>query len=304
MENISLSSAPENKLAALAYEGQPKSLYNYVSGFETLLSQLPNPSKFTDETFSHGVKRIKKIMHKVVKKGENTLSPPPKRGFKRSIVAVEEVEGEGQEVLFAHWGKGFASPVHGHNEGLLYEYLVSGSMLINEYVIVDLPNKIARPHKSYIQKKGEIVTTYTKPGTHKMHVRESFIHNFVALEPTTTLHYVPEHTRDGRDNEFSVEYFDVNPKELKQVNGHDAMYSRVGDVILVRSQNVPEYGDHYIIIVGRPVQKEHGLRPKDVSVLAGPQGTAILDQYSPMNGLTLLKLSDEEKKRFLEFHKY
>ncbi|HMT01844.1 MAG TPA: hypothetical protein PKD00_00800 [Burkholderiales bacterium] len=303
MEKLILSSAPENKLAAIAYEGQPKENYQYLEGFEDLVSEIPNP-KFIEDGLEGGFNTIKEIMLEVVERAKNTTLPKvEKNKFERTVIGVEEAEGEGQEVVLAHWGKHFFSPVHGHSEGLLYEYLIEGKLLINEYFISNLEQKIVRPHRSYIQFPGEIVTTYTPYGTHQMYKRESFIHNFIALEPSVSLHYVPEHTRDGRDNGFAVEHFEIDENELTHINTQQALYSQVGDVILVRSNNVPEYGDHYIHIVGPPVLKPHGLRPQDVSILAGSQASSILDKFKPTNGVILLKLSEQETIKFKNFHK-
>lgn len=305
MENLTLSVSPIKKLEAIAYAGQPLMNYQYLHGYEDLIEKIPNPLKLKESNFEKGLAKIKQRMEKIAHRALENLAVGVDEGeFKRHVIGVEESLTEGQEIIFAHWGKGFSSPVHGHSEGLLYEFLIQGKMLVHEYIVSNLERKRVRPRKSSIALPGEIVTTFTKPGSHKMHKYESYVHSFEALEPSVSLHYVPEHTRDGRGNTFSVEYFDINPNELKQINSMEAMYSQVGDVLLVRSQNVPFYGDHYIIIIGRPVQKEHGLRPKDLSIQAGRPAKAVLDSYIPHNGVTLLKLSKEERERFLLFHKY
>ena len=76
---------------------------------------------------------------------------------------------------------------------------------------------------------------------------------------------------------------------------------KVGDVALVRSENVNDLGDHYIIITGGLVQKDHGIRAEEVSIHA-PETKDFLDTIYPINGLTLLKLEPVMACLFLDFH--
>lgn len=47
--------------------------------------------------------------------------------------------------------------------------------------------------------------------------------------------------------------------------------------------------------------KQHGLRPQDKAI-AAPQAADLLDCYTPIMGLTLLKLDEKAAKAFHEFH--
>jgi hypothetical protein len=133
------------------------------------------------------------------------------------------------------------------------------------------------------------------------------VHNFTSIGYSGTLHYLPEHTRDGRDNGFSVEYYEnafgINQHEVTQITAQQGLELKIGDVALVRSQNVPEYGDHYIVITGRPVLKQHGLRPMDVAIHTRHiDAAATLNKFEPIMGLTLLKLNDVAARSFRSFH--
>lgn len=94
--------------------------------------------------------------------------------------------------------------------------------------------------------------------------------------------------------------FDLGSSEVQRVTGEQAMSSAVGDVYLVRSQNVAGLGDHYIVITGGLVQKPHGLRPQDVSFPIRQGQPTPLDDYRIDEPLVLLKLGDAARQRFYE----
>lgn len=276
-----------------------------MEGFETIIAEMPNPTTLSEDEREEGLFQIKSTLNKVSKVVDQFITEPiSDTEFKRTIIAVEDtatMEEEGAEVILAHWGKGSTSPVHGHKDGLLYENLIKGRMLINEYHITDPEKRIVRSTKSYIKEPGEIITLIS-PMKSARNVRDSYVHNFVALEESLSIHYVAEHTRDGRDNRFSVEHFIPNEANLNPVNTIEAMYSKMGDVILVRSSNVPELGDHYIIVVGHLVMKRYGMRPQEVIIPAGKEATEILDKHKATHSAVLLKLNEEEKEKFFDFH--
>ena len=117
---------------------------------------------------------------------------------------------------------------------------------------------------------------------------------------------LPEHTRDGRDNGFTVENFAdktaVLVDDYERITSQQGMHLQNGEVVLVRSSNVPEYGDHYIVVTGHPVMKEHGLRVQDEAIQASEFETKLLNKFEPIMGLTLLKLNPDAQQMFHEFH--
>lgn len=99
-------------------------------------------------------------------------------------------------------------------------------------------------------------------------------------------------------NGETAETFSVTIQETIRMTGEEAMDSSVGDVYLVRSKNVGSLGDHYIVIIGEPVQKPHGLRPKDLSFPIHDGEQTPLKHFDPEEPLVLLKLNDKTRRRF------
>jgi hypothetical protein len=246
---------------------------------------------------------MKQLAKTLASSNSPLLHAPPAGEFARVILAVAEPVGarEGSEILVAQWGEGFTSPVHGHAPGLLHEEIMTGKMLVHSYRHVR-PG-VVRPARTDVAGTGTLVSKYSPPDPRGD--RMGLVHNFTAITPATSLHFVPEHARDGRDNRFHVEHFaDFDLASMRQIDGNDGRLLQIGDVALVRSDNVPEYGDHFIVITGPPILKPHGLRPMEIAIQAGPVGSAVLDQFVPTGntGLRLLKLNANTARRFYEFH--
>lgn len=284
---------------------QKPSMRQYAEGHEDYFNLLPvlrphDPLLYLKTKESE---LIMKMLAVAIR--ENTpslIKSLPAGDFERVILALADPVGghEGSEILLAHWGQGFSSPVHGHAPGLLHEEILSGRMLVHTYRHV--ATGVVRPLRSGVATVGTLVSKYSAPDPSGP--RMGLVHNFTALEPSTSMHFVPEHTRDGRDNSFKVEYFDeLDVTSVRQIDGEAGRLLQPGEVGLVRSTNVPEYGDHFIVITGPIILKPHGLRPMDVEVKAGPVASALLDQFKPLHdGLLLLKLDKAATKRFFEFH--
>lgn len=320
---LKASRNPLDDINAVAYKGQSPASRMYKSGYEKhfeLLPVLTDDDQFLDLKTAQTAAVMDDLATRLAIDPWTPTLQPLTGGFNRTILALEQpvmewnrVTGEeydlgnikeGAEIIVARWGDGFSSPVHGHADGYLYEQLIAGTMRVNTYRITDPVKRIARPVETKIYKDFQnIASQYTPRQTVK---RGALVHNFTSIGYSVSLHYVPEHTRDGRDNRFTVEYFEkentIPLAWLTQLTAQEGIEQlHIGDVALVRSANVPEYGDHYIVITGKPILKEHGLRPQDVEIHA-PHAGKLLDQYDPIMGLTLLKLSPYAKKAFHEFH--
>lgn len=306
MQTLTMSAQPLQDIERVSYPGQSPLRKQFRPGYEWAMNDLP---ALADEDPALIIKTdyAKKTMERLSRQlsGESWIADKlmHPETFERTIIGIEQPNGkEGSEIVVAQWGEGFSSPVHGHASGYMFEGIIKGSVVVRQFRRVDDQSNVVRPVRMDKVGPGTFVSRYSK---HRED-RSVLIHNFTALETTSSLHFLPEHTRDGRGNRFEVEYFeDVHGLTFKDVlptTGKDAMYARIGDVLLVRSSNVPYFDDHYIVITGAPVMKEHGLRPQDVAIPA-PHAT-ILDFYaeSSYNGLTLLKLRDEVAQRFREFH--
>ncbi len=96
--------------------------------------------------------------------------------------------------------------------------------------------------------------------------------------------------------------FSVESSELTRVTGEEPLQSRIGDVYLVRSKNVEALGDHYILIVGGPIPKPHGIRPQEIVYAISLNANTPLDDYSRDEDLVLLKLNDDATQRFHDTH--
>lgn len=311
IKKMHASKNPKKDIDKISYPGQPNVMKMYRKGFEQFMDAMPVIEENHSLKFSIDVtKTIMKHLSKAIFKDKFLLRVKVQDNkFKRTIVGLEtpleKSNGEfipGSELVVAHWGKGFTSPIHGHATGFLYEEVLSGRIKVNNYFISDEEKRIVRPSHIEIVSPGVFVSDYA-PATDHVNKRRTLVHNFEALEPSNTLHYLPEHTRDGMDNTFTLEQWsELSSSDVTQISSKDGLGLKTGSVVLVRSLNVPEYGDHFIIITGPPVTKEHGIRPQDISIMASSQHTEILNKFPLTMGLTLLKLSDEAAQKFHEFH--
>lgn len=328
------SDNPVADIQKVSYAGQPENMRRYQPGFERFMEAMPilrsgDPFVGTKTYYAGSVmKQLAAALRE-----EITLFPIAEPNtFQRTIIGLEppsvvlpedmtEADAivaqwsgnppgklkEGAEIIVAHWGAGFSSPVHGHAPGYHYEDILTGKIVAHSYRQVDVASNVVRPAGSQIVGPGTFVTAFEEPVPGNPFERPLMIHNFIAVEPTQSLHFLPEHSRDGKDNGFTVEYFEdvhhLDIKDLEPSNTTDAYYAPVGTVFLVRSINVPEYGDHFIVIVGPPVQKPHGMRPQD-HVYPAPHAARLLDQWDWQKnmGLSLLKLRPQAQKNFLSFH--
>lgn len=312
MQTLKASMTPQSDIQKVAYAGQNPLLRQWRGGFERYMDTLPvlvesDPlldakADFTRtvmESLATELRDQRWIYEKVM--NVNT--------FERTILAIEApkvqegVLTEGAEIIVAQWGAGFASHVHGHAPGYLLETILSGRGMVNTYRMVDSQSSTVRPVRTDIVSVGTFASVFNPVNKSTPFKRSALIHNFVALETTSTLHFLPEHTRDARDNGFTPEFFEdvhhLSHADVHPITAQQGMYLQKGEVVLVRSSNVPDLGDHYIVITGHPIVKEHGLRPQDIAIQA-PHAGPVLDLYP--GPLTLLRFDGEAAKRFHEFH--
>lgn len=338
---------PTDAIRAVAYAGQEEKMRRYYSGYEYYFNSLPiltppnltNPHYPGDPLFEQKLKHSIEILKQLGVCLQNWGSWFPDvrpNEFNRTILAIEDPAiaptglKEGAEIVVAHWGKGFTSPIHGHIDGLHYEDLIEGKFLTHTYRQVDDMNMTVRLVRSeLVDQRGPFVSKFEQMKPHNPFQRHLMIHNFTALEQSNSLHFLPEHSRDGQGNTFNPEYFeDVHAlalSDLKPITPQEGIYLPIGSVILVRSANVPDYGDHYLVITGRPINKPHGLRPQD-EVIVAPHAAPLLDVYKyPAShyaerkraadiweagqipdfegrDVVLLQLTEKKRREFLAFH--
>lgn len=299
---------PRKAIDSVTYAGQDASRRMYHAGYEQYMNELP-VLNHRDFLFDEKVAYTKGIVQNLAESLQAAKWPrenmPVPGGFDRTIIAIQDREGqkEGAELVVARWGAGFSSPVHGHAPGYMHEDIIRGKMLVTTYRILSDDEMVVAPIRMDIVGPGTFVSQYNMERANDPIRRRALVHSFTALEPSVSLHYLSEHTRDGRDNTFTVvnfeDTFKLTQRNVERITSQQGLYLRVGDVALVRSSNVPDYGDHFIVITGGPVMKEHGMRPQDVAVPA--KSSALLDQYDT-RGLVLLKLDERAKGAFYNFH--
>lgn len=314
--NLKASEQPLMDLERIAYPGQPEHLRMYKPGYEHFMGFMPvlsNDSDTLEEDVALTGRVAKRLMDRLIEDGWTSKNVPAPGKFKRTIIAIEEpgIDNAGNvipkaELIVAQWGEGFKSPVHGHATGYLLEAILYGRIKVHTYRIVDNINKVVRPFRTEIVKKGIFVSKYEPHNENNLHKQQALVHNFEAIDVAASLHYVPEHTNDGRSNTFKVEHWaDVDPlytDRVERITSQQGMSLQIGEVVLVRSSNVPEYGDHFVVVTGHPIMKEHGMRVQDESIQASEHDSSLLDHYPTKMGLTLLKLKPEAQKSFLHFH--
>lgn len=323
---------PEKAIEKVTMDHQPPIRRMWRPGFDVFMAKMPKINAFEpydDEKINITKKIMMELADKLRKldvKKELSLPEIGENQFGRVILAIEDPTEAGEdlipgtEIVLALWGPGFTSPVHGHAPGYIHEDLISGSFTVNLYETVEGNKREAIYKSSIVQNTPGIFYSEYVRYTGQA-IRSALIHNFKADQFSMSLHYLPEHVRDGNANRFKVvntkksgklpyylktlmyKDFKLNKKDVNRVSKSDVLNNfKIGDVYLVRSENVAFLGDHYVIITGDIVQKPHGFRPRDLSILV-PYGVKTpLDDYDDFDPMIVLKLSEEKAKEFRELY--
>lgn len=290
------SSNPLGAIFAVANPDQPKHMHKYKQGYEKFFNELPilDPE---DPLVTHKAKYSGDVLHQLALElsGDAWITEPVAPGeFERTILAIADKYiaynklHDGAEVIVAEWGKGYRSPVHGHAKGLLYEELIRGKFLVNTYRITNLEKRIVRIVNTQIYEGNtRVLNLYTPPDGEED--QSVYVHSFIALEDSKSLHFIPQHSLDGTTNAFTVEEF---PIASFHVNRIPRSSISKGDVILSRCAAGKEYEDHYFHVTGD--NGEH------TCFSAGKNASEILNQYE--GGDIYLRLTTYKTERFLEFH--
>lgn len=98
------------------------------------------------------------------------------------------------------------------------------------------------------------------------------------------------------------DYSTLNWNDVFPISVEHTLALPPGHVVLVRSNRVPDLGDHFALITGAPIQKPWGLAP-EVVVYPAPslRAKSLLDQYST-GDITVLALNPEIERMFKSFH--
>ena len=96
--------------------------------------------------------------------------------------------------------------------------------------------------------------------------------------------------------------YNLQQSDVKRIATMEGMYLREMDVILVRSKLLPVLGDHYALVIGHNVEKEHGLRPQ-MAIFPALANHSILDAFDkPNDHVVILKLTESAKEAFLQYY--
>lgn len=97
----------------------------------------------------------------------------------------------------------------------------------------------------------------------------------------------------------------ISESDVKQITKEEALHLPKGSLLIVRSNYKYEiYDDHPALILGGTIKKERGLRP---NLLTFSHKTivnirALLNQYDPIDGITLLLIKKEIADKFMQRH--
>lgn len=340
MHYLKPAADPEAVIQSLAMDHQPPIRRMYRPGYQELMARMPYIDAMRADQGPQ-IAATKEILTEIgtrvtlaLQDGSLNLPDIANGEFGRVILAIEEParkNGEvvpGAEVVLALWGKGFYSPVHGHAPGFINESLLRGAFDVNLFERVGGREVRQARYSRTIQQRQPGIFYEEFVQNVGDDPRSSVIHNFRAIGEgvTASLHYLPEHVRDGNANRFNVvntpesaqipDYINTIPHrpgfkldegEYKEVEPSDVLdkvaKEQYGTVYLVRSDNVSFLGVHYVIITGSMTQKIHGFRPQDKTILV-PR-----DEITPFNNniiydktVRILELSSEAQKRFYKHY--
>lgn len=230
MQYMEPSRRPEELLELMATPEQPARSRLYRPGFDHFMRLLPkvdakseNPAEEVELT-----RRVMEVIANEVLRNIDTLDLPliPDNEFGRVILAIEEPQQSdtelipGTEVVLALWGKGFQSPVHGHAPGYIHEALLKGAFDVHLYEQTGDPmDRLVVPSRTIVQDRRETFYSMFVQDIGQV-TRSALIHNFTARERSWSLHYLPEHVRDGRNNRFTVVQKPIIPSSTLPTNHH------------------------------------------------------------------------------------
>lgn len=330
MKFLTPSRHPEEVIEKLAMAHQPPIRRMVRRGFEHHMAKMPVIDASAEEQDREVALTQQALMEMSadVRKNLHKLNIPEIADgqFGRIILAVEDPKERdgilipGTEIVLALWGTGFTSPVHGHAPGYIHEDLLDGGFDVHLYRQMGPDEARTAVYEKSIPKTdpGIFYTEFVRDVGQAR--RSALVHNFRARMPSKSLHYLPEHVRDGDSNRFKVvnrpesgalpSYietkaynpgFKIEKSDVKRVTKEEVMQGfKVGDVYLVRSENVAFIGDHYVLITGGLIEKPHGVRPGDITFQIPENEPTPLDEHDISETLVAYKLSDDARRRFYE----
>lgn len=202
-------------LGMTAPEREPVVDPTYAAGFEDLFATLPklDPRIEDPEALAMTVQGMDRIAERVRQRLAGGELEMPRVGdgqFGRTFLGMESttrvVDGfltGGTNVVLGHWGKGFATPIHGHAPGYISEDLILGALTISEYEITGDPSdRLVVLKRATRPSPGRYVSLFDVDRGQE--VFSSLIHAIEASEFSITLHYLPDSPRNARGSRFTA----------------------------------------------------------------------------------------------------
>lgn len=125
--------------------------------------------------------------------------PAPGQMLNRVVLAIDELTGA--ELVMVRWNKG-ETPIHGHDEGQMIDYLIRGKAIEIEYRVENRRTRLVKEvSRRGITQMNPIINGYFDKSNDVS--LSAMIHQFVATCRCLTLHLIPAHPRDGRGNIFN-----------------------------------------------------------------------------------------------------
>lgn len=289
----------------------------YESGYEHYFNSLPVLNTVEDITSENifTIQTVLSYLSTKLKDSDWLLGGifPKQNEFDEIIIAIENnktstVDRQGnKELVITRHGDQFTSPIYGYkNKGYYHEELLSGAMKVNTYQLIDFDKKIIRPLCTEIVKGSKtFISDYLVPAENVNYMASCIIQNFKSIGESTCLHFLPEVVEDYS---YTLEQFGkvypLKQKEVSRYFGKELLTLDIGDVVLVRSADLAEYDDHFIVITekSKMIPSYNSIRPEGRAILASQQDSNLLDNYVLRKGITILKLNNENANIFLSFH--
>jgi hypothetical protein len=198
------SAMPSKQAAARFMRVNQNPNNDYRSGFEFFMNYFPVIHGHNDP---FKAKKLSYIQDVIADLAERLLQEPwivenwpmPTQMLNRVVLAIDDLTGA--ELVLVRWNKG-ETPIHGHDDGQMIDYLVRGRAIEVEYKVIDEATRSVKEiSRRGITQMNPILNGFfdKSAGVHL----SAMIHQFVAICKCVTLHLVPAHPRDGRGNTFN-----------------------------------------------------------------------------------------------------
>jgi hypothetical protein len=303
----------QNWLDLIAPEWEKDFQRIYVPGYESFFERLPIIEGAADPQLVEKLKIRQQVVHELAVKlradKEFVNAHLVKRGYKQFILALEQPllqannnYKEGAKLQMISWAPTSMSAIHSHSPTYFTEDVIVGKFRVIEYQMYDeFVNGLVRATNVKVADINNPAPLHDVEQNSQEQLK--LVHEVLPLTQALTLHFAEK--RNNGHLDFFPQFFEEErnlwKNDVIKISTKEAMYLQPGDVTIVRSKNVSELGDHYIVVTGPPILKAHGIRPQNISIPMNSPG--LLDYFDDNDKIVMLKLRPEKAMEFLEYHK-